>query len=327
MEIINISPMKIKFPYANNELGVRPEPKETDQDWSVTAELLEDIRAKGMSDLFSVRPLGNNEYEVINGSRRTKVCQILCEEGHPDFQQIPVQVSSIDEITSLERQIAGNATVKATNAKQYSAALVKIAVNKGYDVPQLAKAVGKSESFVNNMLRFNRLPDYIQELVGSYKMPVTNAIAMTKLPKDLDLTELVEDACTMDTNAFGIRVKEAVDAYAAEKKALKGGQEPKFELTEKRITNDQIKANLEKAKNLVEDDSSEFNRGYLFAYEEIFQIDEKAAVERKAKWDADQEAKKLAKEARKADTEAKKRKELAEYAQKHGITDLSQLTA
>ena len=35
-------------------------------------------------------------------------------------------------------------------------------------------------------------------------MPVTNAIAMTK---DLNL-ELVEDACTLDVNAFAIRVKE-----------------------------------------------------------------------------------------------------------------------
>jgi ParB/RepB/Spo0J family partition protein len=327
MEIINISPMKIKFPYANSELGLRPEPTPADPDWKVTEDLLNDIRSNGMSDLFSVRPLGNDEYEVINGSRRAKVCQILCEEAHPDYQQIPVQISNIDEITSLERQIAGNANVKATNAKQYSAALVKIAVNKQYDVSALAKAVGKSESFVNNMLRFNRLPETIQDLVATYKMPVTNAIAMTKLPKDLDLNELVEDACVLDTNAFGLRVKEAVDAYAAEKKALKGGQEPKFELTEKRISNDQIKANLEKAKNLVEEDSSEFNHGYLFAYEEIFQVDEKAAVERKAKWDADQEAKKVAKEARKADTEAKKRKELADYAKKNNITDLSQLTA
>lgn len=327
MEIINISPMKIKFPYANSELGLRPEPKETDADWKDTLDLLEDIRNNGMSDLFSVRPLGNDEYEVINGSRRTKACQLLCAEGHPDYQQIPVQISNIDEITSLERQVAGNATVKATNTKQYAASLVKIALHQQYDVTALAKAVGKSESFVNNMLRFNRLPEAIQDLVAAYKMPVTNAIAMTKLPKDLDLLELMEDACTMDTNAFGIRVKEAVDAYAAEKKALKGGQEPKFELTEKRISNDQIKANLEKAKNLVEDDSSEFNRGYLFAYEEIFQIDEKAAVERKTKWDSQQEAKKLAKEARKADTEAKKKRELAEYVKKNNITDLSQLTA
>lgn len=327
MEIINISPLKIKFPYANNELGLRPEPTPVEADWKVTEDLLNDIRANGMSDLFSVRPLGDDSYEVINGSRRAKVCQILCEEGRPDFQSIPVQVSNIDEITSLERQIAGNANVKATNAKQYSAALVKIAVNKQYDLSALAKAVGKSESFVNNMLRFNRLPDVIQNLVAEYKMPVTNAIAMTKLPKDLDLMELVEDACALDTNAFAIRIKEAVDAYAAEKKALKGGKAPVFELTEKRISNDQIKANLEKAKNLVEDDPSEFNRGYLLAYQEIFQVDEVAAAERKAKWDAAQEAKKKAQEERKADTEAKKRRELAEYAKKHNITDLSQLTA
>src|SRR4030066_200089 len=143
MQILNVSPKKIKFPFANNELGLRPEPKEIDKDWQDTLDLLEDIRKNGMSDLFSVRPLGNDEFEVINGSRRTKICQILQEEGHPDFQQIPVQVNDIDEITSLERQIAGNANVKATNAKQYSAALVKIAVNKGYDIPKLAQSVGK----------------------------------------------------------------------------------------------------------------------------------------------------------------------------------------
>jgi ParB/RepB/Spo0J family partition protein len=327
MEILNISPLKIKFPYDNNECGLRPEPKETDPDWNVTLELLEDIRGNGMSDLFSVRPLGDDFYEVINGSRRAKCCQILCNEGDPAYQSIPVQISNIDEITSLERQISGNANVKATNAKQFSAALVKVMVHKQYDLPTLAKSVGKSESYVSNMLRFNRLPDVIQTLVAEYKMPVTNAIAMTKLPKDLDIMELVEDACMLDTNAFAIRIKEAVDAYAAEKKALKGGKEPVFELTEKKLSNDQIKANLEKAKNLVEDDSSEFNRGYLFAYEEIFQVDEKAAAERKAKWDANKAAKEAAKEARKADTEAQKRKELAEYAKKHNITDLSQLTA
>lgn len=326
MEIIHISPLQIKFPYANNELGLRPEPKETDKDWQDTVNLLEDIRINGMSDLFSVRPLGEDKFEAINGSRRAKVCQILCQEGHPDYQSIPVKVDHIDEITSLERQISGNANVKATNAKQYSTALVKIAINKGYDVHQLAKAVGKSESFINNMLRFNRLPTTIQDLVAEYKMPITNAIAMTKLPEDLNL-KLVEDACALDTNAFAIRVKEAIDEYAAEKKALKGGKEPTFELTEKKLSNDQIKANLEKARNLIEDESSEFNRGYLFAYEEIFQVDETSAKERKAKWDADQKARQDAKEARKADTEAKKRKELADYAKKHNITDLSQLTA
>lgn len=327
MEIVYVSPLSISFPYANNELGLRPEPKETDSDWQDTVDLLEDIRNNGMTDLFSVRPLGEGKYEVCNGSRRTKVCQILCAEGHPDFQEIPVQISAIDEITSLERQIAGNANVKATNAKQYSAALVKIAFTKGYDIPKLAKAVGKSTAYVSNMLKFNRLPDTIQNLVAEYKMPVTNAIAMTKLPKDLNLMELVEDACTLDVNAFAIRVKEAIDAYAAEKKALKGGKDPVFELTEKKLSNDQIKANLEKARNLVEDEPSEFNRGYLCAYEELFQIDEKSAMERKAKWEAEQKAKEEARLARKADTDAKKRKELADYAKKNNITDLSQLTA
>lgn len=328
MEIIKISPMDISFPFDNNECGLRPEPKETDSDWNVTVDLLDDIRENGMSDLFSVRPLGENKYEVINGSRRTKCCQILCHEGHPDFQMIPVKVDNINEIESLERQISGNANVVPTSPKQYATALQKIAINMGYDINTLAKKVGKSTSYIMGMLRFNRLPEDIKELVENKKMAVTNAIAMTRLPQDMVLTpELITDACTLDTNNFGLKVKEAVDAYAAEKKAAKGGKEPIFELTEKKLRADQIKANLEAAKNLVEDEDTEFNRGYLFAYQEMFQIDEKSAAKRKAKWEADQEAKKVAREARKADTEAQKKKDVQKYLKDHNISDLSQLTA
>ena len=327
MELISVSPMDISFPSENNEFFLRPEPKETDKDWQKTLDLKAIIEKNGMQDLFSCRPLGNNKYVVINGSRRTKVCQMLCEEGHPDFQQISIQVNDISEIESLEHQISGNATVLPTNPKQYAAALVKVAIQKQYNVNELAKAVGRSPGFVNNMLRFNRLPDEIQDLVATNHMPVTNAVALTKLPKDMELGSLVNDACEMDTSKFALKVKESVDNYAAEKRAAKDGKAPEFELTEKKINNDQIKANLEKAKNLVEDDPSDFNRGYLTALQEIFQIDEKSEAKRKAEWEAKQEEKERKKEERKKSVEEKKKEELKKYIKDNKITSLDQLTA
>ena len=327
MDIIKISPMDITFPYANEEKGLRPEPKETDSDWDVTLNLLADIREHGMSDLFSVRPLENGKYEVINGSRRAKVCQILHEEENPVYQTIPVQVNNIDEMESLERQVAGNATVHPTSAKQYAAALSKIVIHKGYSLPELAKAVGKSDAFVLNMLRFNRLPDSIKDLVTANKMPVTNAITLTKLPKDINPETLVQDACVLQTAEFALKVNEAIDNYRNEQKAMKGGKEPEFELTGKRISGDQMKINLEKAKNLVQDDPSEFNRGYLKAYQEIFSVDEVTAALRKSDWEQKQAKKKADAEKRKADTETKKKADIAKYVKEHGITDLSQLSA
>lgn len=323
MKTIVISPNQLVHP--PESIALRPAPTPDDKDWNeVLIPLKNDIEKNGLMDLFSVTDAGDGKYMVLNGNRRATALKLLCEEGHPDFQKISVQLTTAQEYDALERQIAGNATVKSTKPGQYIQAIQKLFMARQYTVEQLAERIGKSPSYVANLLKINKLPEYVNKALNENKLSVSNAIQLTRLPTAEEIEEKFEQACSKSGADFATLIEEHLKDKAEERRAERTGQASEFNPEAKFIGKEKAYMNFERARNLIEEEDNEVNRAYFRAYQEIFQMDEVSIQKRRSEWEAKKAEKERKKEEQKKKREEKKREEAAKLLKSAGINDLSQ---
>lgn len=323
-DVIKISPTKLVFPPDNYAL--RPPPSPQDEDWeSVTLVLKDDLSANGISDIFSVSETPDGNYMVLNGSRRAACAIMLCEEGHSNFQEIYVQVGNQQEYDALERQIAGNATIKKTPNTQYIKALQRLLIAKNYSIAELSKKVAMSEAYLTNLLKLNHLPEYAKEALDNGNMTVTNAIQLNKLPEE-EIADFLPNATTMSGQDFTTAVSEKLNAIAKDKRAERTGEKKEFSPSAKYLKKGDAELKFEQAKQQYETEESDFNRGYLLAWQEIFCLDEVSVAEQKASYEQKIKESEEKKAERAKKRESEKTAAAVELLKKHGVNiDTSKL--
>jgi transcriptional regulator with XRE-family HTH domain len=319
MKTLIISPMSLVFPPA--DLGLRPEPLPSDKDWETEfLPLLDNVRAKGLDNIFSVVERGDGVFMVCDGSRRAKACIMLCEEGHPDFQSITVQVQTLEEIDMLEKQVAGNATQKKTTGAQYIKALQKILIVKNYTTAQLAEVAGMSEGYVKELLKINNLPKVVGRMIEEGDLSLVNAIQLNKLPEELITDEVLAAAHSLPNNAFTTKVSETLNNY---KKALRAAKDPEeakvFKPNQKIVSKEALAKLLQQAETAYSIEPSEYNQGQLEMIKKVWSIDEESIAIQKAEYEKKLQQAEIEKEKRKAARDAKAVEEAVKTLQKHNI--------
>ena len=294
----------ITTPQGENALRIHtPDDK---KEWAKTMALKNDISNRGMLDSFSVRPIGEGKYEVINGSRRFTCAKMLHEEGHPDFADgyITVSIVEADEYESLASQLATNFHMNKTLKGKEIKAVQRLSLAKGWDLNTTAEKVGMSSDYLKKLMKTTYLPDNVQALIDSGEMSLAAAIQLSKLPSDL-IDDHVEEALVLSVADFTAKIAQALDEY--KKSVQKGnGGEVEFSLTHEFAGKEAVELALDSAEAEYQLDASDYNRGRLDVLQELFAIDEKSAHVRKAEWDKKQEEKETKKVEREAARQAKK---------------------
>jgi len=163
-----------------------------DLDEAAVEEMAESIKANGLLQPIMVKPTGNG-YELVFGLHRLEACRRL------GWRKVPALVKNISSekafltglIENLQRNIHINPVAEARG--------YKLLIAKGWTAHEIAKRIGKSDSYIYDRLRtLDRLHPTIQRQLITHvcKSPITPShaerLALIEDPQlQLKLAELV----------------------------------------------------------------------------------------------------------------------------------------
>ena len=114
-------------------------------------------------------------YEIIAGERRCKASKLA------GLTKIPAIVREFDDTEMMEIALLENLQRENLNAIEEATAYVKIMEAKNLTHEELAKVLGKSQSYVTNTIGLLRLPSEIKKLVSNDKISMTHARILSKM--------------------------------------------------------------------------------------------------------------------------------------------------
>ena len=186
------------------------------------AELTKSIRSQGVLTPLMVRPLPNNEYEVISGHRRLHACK------KAGIEMIPAVIYSMDRNEAVVAMVDSNLhrekllpSEKAFAYKLKRDALShqgKASHQPGEKLPTSAMIGKESGDSMNQVLRYIRLTNLIPgilDMVDEGKIALTPAVELSYL--DGETQEILLDAmkCEDCTPSYSqsVRLKKLYNSY------------------------------------------------------------------------------------------------------------------
>lgn len=274
------------------------------------------IAARGILNpinvLKKVDPDNNIYYVVVDGLHRYTSAVEL------GLGEIPAHVLDADESEVTALQIIANSAKKETKPVEYTKALkLMLTANPTLTINELADQVGNSAAWVSSRLNLLKLDEKIQKLVDDGRVSVTNAIALSKLPKE-EQPEYLDRAMTQTPSEFVPTVDDRVKALRTAAREGRKADEIGFVPTQFLRKVSEFKDELEsgRAGGAV---TARLNlttaaEGFKAGVEWALHVDPQGLDAQRAKYDALQAEKAAKKAAREAEKEAKKNTEAAEAA-------------
>ena len=152
-----------------------PEQPRLVMDETSLEELAASIREHGILQPILVRPLGNNEFQLIAGERRWRASRAA------GLATIPALVQEIDDDTALEISIIENLQREDLSPLDEAAMYERMVTDHGYSVRKLAQKLGKDKGYLENRLRLADAPPEIRELVSLRKDTLSHAYELMKV--------------------------------------------------------------------------------------------------------------------------------------------------
>jgi ParB family chromosome partitioning protein len=160
---------------AVDRITPNPEQPRLAMDATSLEELAASIREHGVLQPILVRPLGNNEFQLIAGERRWRASVAA---GH---ETIPALVEEIDDDTALEISLIENLQREDLSPLDEAAMYERMVTEHGYSVRKLAQKLGKDKGYLENRLRLADAPPEIRELVSLRKDTLSHAYELMKV--------------------------------------------------------------------------------------------------------------------------------------------------
>ena len=146
-------------------------------------ELTSSVKERGIIQPLIVRKSSDHssKYEIIAGERRWLAAQ------KAGLHEVPVVITNIDDLKSLEFSIVENVQRSDLNAIEEALGYQRLIEEFSYDQEKVAKFIGKSRSHIANFLRLLNLPDTVLKLIQTQKLSPGHA----KILVGLDNAEFV----------------------------------------------------------------------------------------------------------------------------------------
>lgn len=165
------------------QIGANPDqPRKTFTE-SELSDLAASIREKGVLQPILLRSVQNREYiyEIVAGERRFRASKLA------GLNEIPALIKTMDDNNAMEIALIENVQRENLNPIEEANAYKNLMECCDYELPDIARLIGKSESYIRNMLRLTSLPDSVQNLVGQGELSASHArtIAVAENPEEL----------------------------------------------------------------------------------------------------------------------------------------------
>jgi ParB family transcriptional regulator, chromosome partitioning protein len=185
-------------------------------------DLAASIKAQGLIQPISVRPVGGNRYEIIAGERRWRAAQIA------GLSEVPVLIRDIPDEAVLAMSLIENIQREDLNPLEEAAGLQRLIDEFGMTHQQAADAVGRSRSAASNLLRLLQLAKPAQDMLMAGDIEMGHARALLPLAK----VEQGRVASVVVEKGWSVRETERAVARELNPPAKKtpGGQVPNRDL-------------------------------------------------------------------------------------------------
>jgi ParB family chromosome partitioning protein len=164
-------------------------------------ELAASVREHGVLQPILVRPLGQNQYQLVAGERRWRAAK---EAG---LTTIPALVEELDDDTALEISIIENLQREDLSPLEEAAMYDRMVREHGYSIRKLAEKLGKDKGYLENRLRLAGAPDEIRELVSLRKDTLSHAYELMKVQDDRKRRRLAARVATGELSLVKLREK------------------------------------------------------------------------------------------------------------------------
>ena len=152
-------------------------------------------------------------YEIIAGERRVKASKLA------GLDEIPAIVRDFSDEEMMEIALLENLQRENLNPMEESRAYKKLIETLNITQEELAKKLGKSRSYITNMIGLQNLPSSIQTMISDNKMSMGHARVLSKLENEDQQKELADKITTE-----GISVRELENITQSNEKFVRTHQ-------------------------------------------------------------------------------------------------------
>ena len=146
-------------------------------------DLSESIKEKGVLVPIILRSVKNKPYlyEIVAGERRYRAAQ------RAGLSEIPALVKTLSDKNAMEIALIENVQRENLNPIEEAEGFKNLMEKYQYSLEDLSRLIGKSVSYIRNLMRINSLPESVKDLIKEGKISASHArtIAVSDNPEQL----------------------------------------------------------------------------------------------------------------------------------------------
>ena len=189
-------------------------------------DLTSSIKERGIIQPIIVRKSSDDrsKYEIIAGERRWLAAQ------KAGLHEVPVVITNIDDLKSLEFAIVENVQRNDLNAIEEARGYQRLIKEFSYDQEKVAQFIGKSRSHIANFLRLLNLPEPVLKLVETQKLTPGHAKILVGLNNaEFAANKIVEKNLSVRQSENFVKI------FKINKKSFKNLKDPNLQSLESSI--------------------------------------------------------------------------------------------
>tara|TARA_B100001057_G_scaffold441186_1_gene475618 strand:+ start:326 stop:1168 length:843 start_codon:yes stop_codon:yes gene_type:complete len=187
-------------------------------------ELSSSIKSQGLIQPIIVKPTHDNQFQIIAGERRWRACQLN------GMHEVDCVIKELDDTNVLEAALIENIQREDLNVIEEANAYKGLIDIKGINNEKLAKLIGKSPSYVSNILRLLELDKKIQEMVINGGLSMGHARALIGVP------DAINKAKEIINKKLSVRQVEKITSEFKINKSKKTSKDPNILDLEKELS-------------------------------------------------------------------------------------------
>jgi|GEM_PF-547467 ParB family chromosome partitioning protein len=151
------------------------------------SELASSIKEHGVLQPIIVTKISDNKYEIIAGERRWRASSLA------GLEKIPAIIQNASKEKLLEAALIENIQREDLNPVDEALAYDILIKNHGYNQDKLCKSLGKSHSYISNILRLLNLPEDILNLIREQKISAGHARILVGVENPMEMANVFID--------------------------------------------------------------------------------------------------------------------------------------
>ena len=146
-------------------------------------ELSSSIKNQGLIQPIIIKPIKDDQYQIIAGERRWRACQLN------GMHEVECVIKNLEDTNVLEAALIENIQREDLNVIEEARGYQRLVKEFGYDHEKISKFMAKSRSHISNTLRLLSLPQDIIGLIEEGKLTAGQARPLIGMPNASEVAE------------------------------------------------------------------------------------------------------------------------------------------